>query len=123
MAFSGYVAWKLTDAADLLEGNEPEPVVPALAADGANQDQVDAATELLDAWRRRNKQLYGLLVQAIPDWLRTSVYNAHRNDGLAAIEHLRGSFDANDANDHAACVSRLSAPSSPVPTTCSTSAP
>lgn len=30
MAFSGYVAWKLTDAADLLEGDEDMPIVPAI---------------------------------------------------------------------------------------------
>jgi len=39
----------------------------------------------------------------------TSIYNTHRNDGLAAIKYLRGAFDANtgDAADHAAHLARL----------------
>jgi len=106
MAFSGFVAWKLTDSVELLDG-EAEPDVPEPDAD--NADEVEAAVELRDNWRKKNRKLYGLLLQAVPDWLRTSLYNAHRNDGIAALQHLRDSFDVNDANDHAACIARLQA--------------
>ena len=51
-----------------------------------------------DDWNERNIKLYGAIVQAIPDWLRTSVYTDYRNDGLATIQFLRDSFDANDAS-------------------------
>ena len=98
------------------------PVVP-LAADGSNQQQHDdsvvanaasvtASAEAVTAqetFDKRNKKLYGVLVQSLPDWLRTSVYNTHRNDGLAAVTYLRRSFDSNDVMDHATQLSRLQA--------------
>jgi hypothetical protein len=54
-------------------------------------------------------QLYGLLVQGLPTWLVTSVFNTHRNDGLKALESLRNAFDANDGDggDHAAHLAKL----------------
>ena len=60
-----------------------------------NQPEIDAAAESIRQWEERNMKLYGLLVQSLPEWLITSVYNTCRNDGLAAIEMLRNSFDAN----------------------------
>ena len=57
----------------------------------------------------QNRKLYGAILQAVPDWLRTSLHNGHRNDGASAISFLRASYDANDANDHAAHMARLQA--------------
>ena len=86
MAFSGWVAWKLTDSADILDESLPRPDAES---DPAGHKE----------WVSNNKKLYGALLQAVPDWLRTSIYNDHKNDGLAAIKFLRNQFDANDAND------------------------
>lgn len=112
MAFSGYVSWKLTDCVDLMDDDPTtEPAVPELVATTdeveGNEEEVEAAIEQRDDWRKRNRRLYGLLMQAVPDWLRTSLYNQHRNDGVASLGHLRRSFDVIDANDHAACIARL----------------
>ena len=120
MAFSGYVAWKLGEAADILDEVEARPVVPlptgtgipaplrdasgvlqnlaAIRAAAAtnvadNQAEIDEATASLTDWTSRNCKLYGLLMQAVPDCLRTSLYNAHRNDGLAAVLYFRGAFE------------------------------
>ena len=125
IAFSGYVAWKQHDVADLLEGDEPRPVPRGLpdanpvliplpiqrrgnvlanldairAAAVAYPDAVANADDIAD-WDKRNKQLYGLLLQALPSWLKTSVYNGHRNDGCSAIRFLRGEFDAVTEGDY-----------------------
>ena len=74
-----------------------------------NEAEIKAATEALEKWTNDNTQLYGLVVQAMPSWLVTSLYNSHLNDGIAAIEYLRTAFDANsgDGGDHAAHLSRL----------------
>ena len=160
MAFSAYVAYKLVDAAPVLEGTLPRPPDPpaalhgrldangapmvhpppppapvddghggianqpaidaaqaALAAYNAapvgviNQSVIDAALEAQRDWDKSNTQLYGLLVQSLPTWLVTSVYNSARNDGVASIEYLRNAFDANagDGGDHAAHLAKLQA--------------
>jgi hypothetical protein len=113
----------------------PAPPAPILAADGStvtNQAEIDAANaarlawmntaqvvlnaaeikeanDACEKWANDNTQLYGLLVQAMPAWLVTSLYNTHLNDGVAAIEYLRKAFDANvgDGGDHAAHLARL----------------
>jgi hypothetical protein len=113
----------------------PKPPAPVLAADGStvtNQADIDAANaarlawmnlppvilnaaeikeanDACEKWANDNTQLYGLLVQAMPAWLVTSLYNTHLNDGVAAIEYLRKAFDANagDGGDHAAHLARL----------------
>ncbi|KOO35552.1 hypothetical protein Ctob_016170, partial [Chrysochromulina tobinii] len=112
----------------------PAPPAPILATDGSttNQAEIDAANaarlawmntaqvvlnaaeikeanDACEKWANDNTQLYGLLVQAMPAWLVTSLYNTHLNDGVAAIEYLRKAFDANagDGGDHAAHLARL----------------
>ena len=70
MVFSGYISWKLTDRADRAE------------------------------WARHGRNLYGLLIQAVPDWLHASTYNDHRNNGVNALRHLRRLFDEFYANAH-----------------------
>ena len=74
-----------------------------------NEAEIKAANEALEKWTNDNTQLYGLVVQAMPSWLVTSIYNSHLNDGVAAIEYLRTAFDANsgDGGDHAAHLARL----------------
>ena len=74
-----------------------------------NAAEIKAANEVLEKWTDDNTQLYGLVIQAMPSWLVTSIYNSHLNDGIAAIEYLRTAFDANrgDGGDHAAHLARL----------------
>lgn len=113
MSFSGFVAWKLTECTEILDGTDTLPVAPAPVAGTnpgdppTNQADIDQEQQDIADWQKRDRKLYGLLLQAIPDWLRTSVYNAHRNQGRAAVEHLCNSFDVVDENDHAACIARL----------------
>ena len=103
MAFSGWVAWRLTEAAEILDETSarPTPVAPTGSSTG-NAD-------LVKAWDDGNKKLYGALMQAMPAWLCTSLFNDHKNDGLAAVKFLRDSFDSKDENDHAAQLARLQA--------------
>ena len=77
----------------------------------SNQLDIDAAKKDQEDWNSDNTQLYGLLVQGLPTWLVTSIFNTHRNDGLKALEMLRNSFDANsgDGGDHAAHLAKLQA--------------
>jgi len=60
-----------------------------------NAAEIKEANDACEKWANDNTQLYGLLVQAMPAWLVTSLYNTHLNDGVAAIEYLRKAFDAN----------------------------
>ena len=99
MAMTGWVAWRLNDVTDIMDGTEPRPV---LAAGGAT------AEDIRD-WDKRNRKLYGAVAAATPDHIRTSLFNDHRNDGVGAVGFLRATFDAVDANDHAAHIARLQA--------------
>ena len=125
MLFTGYVAWKATDAYTIADGSETkpeqpegdEPVIsaPSISEGGAvtNQATITAETRARDAWRKRtkkvenweerNRKLYGLLITAMPTWLRTSLFNSHSGDGRAAIVYLQSTFDAGEGkgNDHA----------------------
>ena len=131
MLFTGYVAWKATDAYTIADGSETkpeppegdEPVIsaPTTSAEGAvtNQATITAETRARDAWRKRtkkvenweerNRKLYGLLITAMPTWLRTSLFNSHSGDGRAAIVYLQSTFDAGEGkgNDHAYHLERL----------------
>ena len=160
MAFSAYVAYKLVNAAPVLEGTLPRPPDPPAALNGRldangapmmhppappapvddghggvanqaaidaaeaalaaynaapvgviNQSVIDAALEAQRDWDKSNTRLYGLLMQSLPTWLVTSVYNSARNDGVASITYLRNAFDANagDGGDHAAHLAKLQA--------------
>ena len=186
IAFCAWLAWKLTDAAAIFSGDEPEPTdaaplsptaaaaaaatsgaaaytpphrrTPTSAAAGASsaptaaapaaapatstaaslppsaaailvrtqlQAELDAsavgvtdAAEIAAAralklarlkadWVQRNAKLYGAIVMAMPDWLRTSIHIKHHNDGVGALRFLELQYDSNDANDRAAAVARL----------------
>ena len=74
-----------------------------------NAAEIKEANDACEKWANDNTQLYGLLVQAMPAWLVTSLYNSHLNDGVAAIEYLREAFDADsgDGGDHAAHLAKL----------------
>ena len=113
----------------------PNPPAPALGADGAtvtnqtiinqraaaiaawdatpeivlNQAAIDAADAACETWDDLNTQLYGLLTQALPESLVTSIFNTHINDGVNALAHLRTQFDAHagDGGDHAAHLALL----------------
>ena len=108
MAFSGWVAYRLTDSSDMLEGLDPRPTDPEPDPVAEPVDH-KVWEERREKWARGNKKLYGAILSALPDWLRTSIYLSFKGDGLAAMEYLRDSFDAIDANDHAAQIARLGA--------------
>ena len=108
IAFTGWVAWRLTDATGIADGtdtlhdilaDEPDPVAEPL-------DHSHWSTRL-EKWHTANRKLYGAILQAVPEWLRTSIFHDHRNNGISALEYLHRTFDANDANDNAAHVARL----------------
>ena len=111
MTFSGWVAWKLTPSSVILDGTLTRPIEPVPVNPAA---PTAAETTLHNTWLREvaafdteNTKLYGAILQAVPDYLRTSIYNDHRNDGIGAVRFLRTSFDSNDANDHASQMARL----------------
>ena len=110
ITFSGWIAWRITDAAGIADGSdtridlmnhEPDPVAEPV-------DHVTWTTRS-EKWHASNRKLYGAIIQAVPEWLRTSIYHDHRNDGATALDYLHRTFDANDANDNAAHVARLGA--------------
>jgi hypothetical protein len=117
--FSAYFAKKLTDASDILAGQKP-PVVPAMQSTHAtpngtvtytNASQVAKAKDNLAVWNTNNKRLYGLLIQALPDNLRVSVFNAHDNYGIGAATYLHTLFAVKkgSANDYSVQCTRLQA--------------
>ena len=97
ISFTGWIAWKLTDCADILDGTSARP----------DPDEVEQA--VVNAWDALNKKLYGAVVAALPDYLRTSVFNDYRNDGAGAIAFLRDTYDAVSPGDHAAHMQKLQA--------------
>ena len=128
IAMGAYVAWKLTDSAYILDLAEPplpyqdppgqgQPLdIPvAVVANGlvtnrqailnaaiAHPGSVSAAsTASLEEFKTNNVRLYGLLIQMLPSWLRTTVYNAHKNDGLSALALLQAEFDSTSTGDYA----------------------
>ena len=135
MVFTAWIAWKQTDVVGVMEGTiarpvEPvEPVEPVNPATLSSTDpHLAAVTALHHAWTADhaawvanhcvwakemvvysdlNTKLYGAILQAVPEYLRTGLYLTYRNDGYAALESLRNQFDAVDANDHAAHMARL----------------
>ena len=127
MIFTAWVAWKQTDCVGVMEGIITPPVEPAqpinpAVVDPNHADIADIRARYVawqndhNLWSQQitvfndlNTKLYGAILQAVPDWLRTSLYLVHRNDGRAALESLRNQFDSHDANDHAANMARLQA--------------
>ena len=139
MIFTAWVAWKQTEVVGVMDGTitappEPappiEPIDPAHLPGDADPALVAASTAAHTAWQAQmvvwnrehqewdqqvtvfndlNTKLYGAVLQAVPDWLRTSLYLTHRNRGFEALESLRNQFDAVDANDHASHMARLQA--------------
>ena len=91
----------------------PPSVVAAHAAALAAHTQAVAdhkkAEDDLKDWISRNKKLYGAVGLAVPDWLKTSLHNGSRNDGVGAIAFLRLHYGANDSGDRADALNRLMA--------------
>ena len=73
MAFAGFVAWRFSSSFDILEVDKPEPAMPAFDLNPsepgiiANQAAVTLAVTAQNNWRWRNRQLYGALLQSLPD--------------------------------------------------------
>ena len=137
MIFTAWVAWKQTEVVGVMDGSitaPPEPPAPLEPIDPATLDGADPALAAVTAtyavwqasmvvWNREhqewdqqvtvfndlNTKLYGAVLQAVPEWLRTSLYLTYRNRGFEALESLRNQFDAVDANDHASHMARLQA--------------
>ena len=87
----------------------PRPSARARTGVVTNQDAIDAAKTAQKDWDERNMKLYGLIIQAMPAWLQTSVFNSHKGKGLEALTYLRTSFDAGegDGSDHASHLADL----------------
>ena len=132
IAFTGWAAWKISDASMILDGTEVEPTwplpggAPTTLAEQALSDALDAAVlnagndlaaqdaaravklnSVREEYHKRNRKLYGTIVSAMPDWLKTSIHLTQRNDGAGAIAYLALQFESHDANDRAAAVQRL----------------
>ena len=75
----------------------------------AQRDEWRAQKAKVKDWEDRNRKLYGLLLTAMPTWLRTSLYNSHSGNGLDALQYLRTTFDAGDGSgsDHAFHLKRI----------------
>ena len=105
------------DAEAYLEASAPGTPTPAAPPRPSarartvvtNQDAIDAVKTAQKDWDERNMKLYGLIIQAMPAWLQTSVFNSHKGKGLEALTYLRTSFDAGegDGSDHASHLADL----------------
>ena len=121
IAITGYIAWKLPDAVGIADGTEPRPDADAEAAEepeaGEEEGEeeaaagagavAEAAAAAVARWDKLNRQLYGMLLQALPDWLKTSVHLTSANSGVALLQHLRDQYGASNVNDRAEAVSRV----------------
>ena len=113
MVFTAWVAWKQTEVVGVMEGNitapaepleplEPtnpatlatgDPTLPAVTAahtqwilDHANwEKEHDAWDQQMTVFNDLNTKLYGAILQAVPEWLRTNLYST----SLTAIVGLR----------------------------------
>ena len=65
MAWCGWVALKFPELIDVLQGDEEEPEID----DEDDEDQVRANTD----WWKKNKRLYGAVLQAVPTSLKTTL--------------------------------------------------
>ena len=81
----------------------------ALTAHAKDVADHQKAEEDLKDWISRNKKLYGAIGLAVPDWLKTSLHNGPRNDGVGAIDFLRLHYGSNDSGDRADALNRLMA--------------
>ena len=99
--FCGWVALKYPELIDIINGDDEEPDEPAA---GADQADIDAYSD----WWKRNKRVYGALIQAVPTALRTSLSANARYNGLAALAILQARFGVVDASDRAAALKRVS---------------
>jgi hypothetical protein len=70
-----------------------------------------AARDEIAKWDTNNKRLYSLLIQALPEDLRTSIFNSHNNDGIGAATYLHTLFAAKvgSANDYSVQLTQLQA--------------
>ena len=107
--FTIWLALHAAECTDLLEGLDAEPAIPGLADVDATIESIAEATELHVKWAKRNRQLFGALGTAMPEWLATSLYTSTRNDGIGALAYLKQHFDAvaGNGNDRAAGMQRL----------------
>jgi hypothetical protein len=97
IAVNGWIAWKLPRCVGIATGAE---IVPA--ATGTNQDDIDN-------WTERNRSLYGAVLQALPDWLKTAAFLNHNGNGRGLIVSLEQQFAAQNSNDRAEAMARLGA--------------
>lgn len=96
----GWLAMKYPELIDLVNGDEEEPDEPAA---NAPQNERDAYTEY---WKK-NKRVYGALIQSVPVALRTSLSANARYNGVRALEIIAQRFGVVDAHDRAAALKRV----------------
>ena len=99
MAWCGWVALKFPELIDVLQGDEEEPEID----DPNDDDQVQANTD----WWKKNKRLYGAILQAVPTSLKTTLNANARFNGVQALEVVRQRFGVVDASDRSSALKRV----------------
>ena len=70
---------------------------------GAGADEVAAYQD----WWKRNKRVYGALINSVPTAIRTSLSANARYNGIAALAILQARFGVVDAHDRSAALKRV----------------
>ena len=91
-AWCGWVALKYPELIDLIQGEEDAPA----------ETDIEARTE----YQKKNKRVYGALIQSVPPALRTSLAANARYNGIEALELLKQRFGVVDAHDRSAALKR-----------------
>ena len=99
MAWCGWMALKYPELIDVVQGDEEEPEID----DDDDADQVAANTE----WWKKNKRIYGAVLQAIPTSLKTTLNANARFNGVEALNIIRQRFGVVDAGDRSAALKRV----------------
>ena len=119
ISFTIWLAYHANECSDMLEDLDPKPMPTpsaagasgapppspsyaatlAGAANPATPPPTPASTatgdpypELLAAWTKRNRKLFGALGTAMPGWLATSLYTSKRGDGVGALAYRQAAL-------------------------------
>ena len=79
LAFSAYISLRYPDLVGIVDGTRLPP-------------PPEAGAEERSAYLKHNRQVYGAIAQAVPDWLVNTLYMSHPNDGQASLAHLRAEY-------------------------------
>ena len=90
---------KYPELIDLVNGDEQEPDEPDADADQAERDTHS------EYWKK-NKRIYGALIQSVPVALRTSLSANARYNGVHALQIIAQRFGVVRQTEHSSCVVR-----------------